>query len=449
MHRLVSFSIFILLSGLIFGQEVRINSDLEGYWTGSFIRNGNSTQTFSLDIVREGDSLRGEFRNKDWTFYEKEPSQVTENGRQVEFSTPYGKVTVVRDSVYGEMVGESRFALVHMKRSLRPPSRKIEREKLIFDLGDIRIEGELTHPAGPGPWPTAILVHGRGCLPHTIWSERSELFSQYGLAVITYDNRGYEATGFPCEKTTMNLRSADLVKIVRQASDRDEVGPVGLITNSAGGWVAPKAAAEGKLDLAFMVTVVGPSTSVQDQQLDCCKYYIRNKLGLGQKEIDEAVQYMELSFSDRPDKKVFPEMMALLDSADAHGWRDVLDDDDVPPSLERMNELWVRRNKYDPAKDLQAFRGPFLSMLGGDDNIAPYRESLARFQELFDAVGKKNYRIVVMAGAGHGLEHRHLLRDLGYESELGKWYTYWKFDRVAPGAADEIIQFLRDYGIID
>jgi pimeloyl-ACP methyl ester carboxylesterase len=269
------------------------------------------------------------------------------------------------------------------------------------------------------------------------------------MAVVTYDNRGNENNGFPCEKTTMDLRSADLVKITRQVLAMSETGKVGYITNSAGGWVGPKAAAEGTNEVAFIVSCVGPATSVKQQQIDCSIYTLREEFGLGPREIDEAVRFVELSFSRDKPKRVYREMVALLDSADAHGWADVLDDDDMPASGEELDAIWVRRNEYDPSQDLKAFPGPFLSVLGGNDYIVPYRENQARFQELFGEVGKKNYRIVVVAGAGHGLEHPHELRDLGYESELGKWYSYWKFDRVAPGTFDEIILFLQDYGIIE
>ena len=51
------------------------------------------------------------------------------------------------------------------------------------------------------------------------------------------------------------------------------------------------------------------------------------------------------------------------------------------------------------------------------------------------------------------MEQGHTLRDLGYEESIGKWHTYFKFDRVArgvaPGALDEIIAFLREYGFIE
>jgi fermentation-respiration switch protein FrsA (DUF1100 family) len=67
--------------------------------------------------------------------------------------------------------------------------------------------------------------------------------------------------------------------------------------------------------------------------------------------------------------------MYVLNSARVHNWIDVLEEDDMPSSPAKLDELWVRRNDYDPAEDIKAFKGPFLSILGGDDYVVPYREN--------------------------------------------------------------------------
>jgi pimeloyl-ACP methyl ester carboxylesterase len=247
----------------------------------------------------------------------------------------------------------------------------------------------------------------------------------------------------------MDMHSADLARVTEQVDKMTFSGKIGYVSGSAGGWVAPKAAAETKASVDFMVTVAGPSTSVKQQQIDCSIYFVRDELGLGQNAVEEAVAYCEWEFSDEKPKKIHARLMSLLDSADAHGWREVLEDSDIPSSADELDKLWVRRNRYDPAEDLKAFRGPFLSILGGNDYVVPYKENMARFQEVFTEAGKTNYRIVVLPSAGHSMEHWHTNRDLGFESSIRQWYTYWKFDRVAPGAFDEIIAFLRDYEFID
>jgi len=445
--RLLFFFLFFTLT--LSSQNVKYNNGLEGYWSGAFIRGGNSVQALAVEFYMEDDSLQAAASIPDWAYYPPRVSTVKQEGDIVRFDTYYGEVTLVRDSAYAEMVGECNFAKVHLKKSLRPPRRAKEVIDTAFQLIGIRSEATITRPAGAGPWPTIILVHGRGCGSKSRWSRRPELLAKYGLAVVTFDKRGYSRTGFPCEETTMDMHAADLARLTEQVKALPFIGKLGYMSYSAGGWVAPKAAAETEAAVDFMITVVGPSTSVKQQQLDCCAYYVRELLGLGEKSVEESQAYTELMFVTEEPKATYAEMMRLLDSAEVRGWKEVLVEDDIPASPEALEDLWVRRHTYDPAEDLQAFEGPFLSVLGGDDFVVPYKENRDRFVELFEEAGKENYRVSIIPSAGHGMEHGHRVRDLGYQRELSKWPTYFKFDRVAPGAMDEVIAFLREHGIIE
>ncbi|MEM6269439.1 MAG: alpha/beta hydrolase [Bacteroidota bacterium] len=443
------FLLLALLTSVVLAQDIKFNSELDGYWTGALIRQGNSVQNFSVEFYEEDDTLRSACHITDWAYYSPKIGVVKQEGRVVTIESDYGPMTLLLDSAYAEMVGKANFAPVHLKKGLRPPRRVTVEEEVKFDLGDITTYGRILRPAGKGPFPTLILVAGRGCERVSTFYEKEELLTQYGVAVVTYEKRGTPRTGFPCEKTTMDQHSADLARVTEQVAKNRFVGKLGYMSGSAGGWIAPKAAAETRAGVDFMITVAGPSTSVKQQQIDCSIYYVRDELGLDQNAIDEAVQFCELEYSDEAPEVIYRKLMILLDSADVNGWRDVLEDSDIPASAEAIDQLWVRRNRYDPAADFKAFRGPFLSILGGDDFVVPYRENIARFKEIFTAAGKTNYRIVVLPSAGHGMEHWHTNRDLGFERSIRQWYTYWKFDRVAPGAMDEVIAFLRDYGFIE
>ena len=449
MNRLLLLIIICCSSAHLCAQESSIHSQLEGYWTGTFIRHGNSTQAFTLDIHPLGDSLEVSFKITDWIYYKPVNSTLRVKGKSVSFESYYGVVKVVWDSLYAEMVGECNFAKVHIKRALRPPRREIEYMAGDVNLGDISIAVRITKPVGEGPWPTMIIVHGRGCGSKNDWDARPEVLSQYGLAVVTFDKRGHSNTNFPCEKTTMDMHAQDLATLTDQIASLDYTGPIGYLAYSAGGWVAPKAAAQTKTTVDFIVSLVGPSTSVKQQQLDCSVYYLRDQLGLNDQAIKEALAYTELSFAQGNPNEIYESMVALLDSARAHAWIDVLEQDDIPVSAEKLDEIWVRRNDYDPSDDLKAFKGPFLSILGGDDFVVPYRENSSYLKQLFKEVDKINYRIAIVPSANHGLEHGHRMRDLGFYSDLRKCYSYFKYDRVAAGAFDDIIVFLREYEFIE
>jgi dienelactone hydrolase len=437
------------LSNPLSAQRVRDNGELQGYWTGAFIRGGNSMQALAVDFYMEADTLRAASSIPDWAYYDPRISVVKQEGNVVRFNTYYGEVTLVKDSAYAELIGECNFANVHLKKSRRPARRKLETIDTSFQINGITSGIRITKPAGPGSWPAILLVHGRGCGTKDNWDRRPEVLAEYGLVVVSYDKRGSRPTAFPCEKTTMDMHSADLARITEKVSALPYVSQLGYMGFSAGGWLSPKAAAETSASVDFMITVVGPSTSVKQQQLDCSEYYLRDQLGLGAQAIKEAKEYTSLMFETNNPQATYDQMMNLLDAAELRGWRSVLESDDIPASPETMGNMWVRRNTYDPAEDLKAYNGPFLSLLGGNDFIVPYRENRDRFVQLFEEAGKKNYEIVIVSSAGHGMEHGHKPRDLGYQQSIKKWPTYFKFDRVAPGVIDEVISFLRQYEIIE
>ena len=447
--RLLSFLLCWALAFTLSAQQVKYNNGLDGYWTGAFIRNGNSIQQLNVEFYAEGDSIVAASTIPDWAYYRPNISKVEEEGDIVRFKTYYGMLTLVRDSAYAEMVGSCDFAAVHLKKGLRPPRKKIETLDYTFTLGDIKSEATITKPVGDGPWTTVVMVHGRGCGGKETWTRRPELLAEYGLAVVRFDKRGHERTDFPCIETTMDMHSKDLAGLTEQLVELPFVGTLGYIGSSAGGWVAPKAAAETDADVAFIISIVGPSTSVKQQQLDCCIYYLRDAMGKDDRAIAQALAYTELEFSREDNQKVYDGLMSLLDSARVNNWIDVLVEDDIPSSPEGLNELWVRRNDYDPAEDIKAFKGPFLSILGGSDYVVPYRENRDQFINLFESVGKVNYQISILPSMNHGLEHGPKSRDLGYQKATKQWPVYFKYDRVAAGVMDEIIAFLRKYEFID
>ena len=414
---------------------------LIGHWSGSFIRNGNSAQTFALDLWVGDSGLVSSVAIPEWIGYGAEQGAAEVTKDVVRFSSPYGLVTAVYDTVYGEMVGACGFAQVHLKRALRPVPPAVQRNAISFDLGDMQVAGTLVRPQGVGPFPTLIMVQGRGCGTQQGFQERPEVYAARGYAVITYDKRGGRGEPRDCDRTTLDEHAADLVRVVAHVKRMPSTGTLGLIAESAGCWIAYKVAALRPKDISFMVSVVGPGTSVRDQQLDCATYYVRNELGLEARSVEEARQYTAMQYGTDPDS-VYACLVSLLDSARAHGWADVLDPSDIPESASSIKDLWARRNDYDPTNDLRRFKGPFLAVLGRQDNIVPWRENSERFRVLFGPNVRMDQQVVVVPGLGHGLEHGHCMRDLGYSSEMNAWNTYFKFEKVDARVLDIIITFL-------
>ena len=456
--RWVALALMMAMVQGLYGQnndKVVRHNYLEGNWRGAAIWGGTSLTHFDARIFSRDDSLFIFSNVPEWAYYDGVTSYIERKGPVLNFSVYLGKATVLLDTLYTEMVGtigEGTPPLaVHFKKVPEPSVRKVEKKEVEFDLGDIKVPGAIFYPEGvSGPMACAVMVSGRGCGPGYFLEDRARGLARYGIATVTYDKRGSDGTGVDCDLTTVQELAEDLEKVVKQVRKMDNVNPdqVGTVAFSAGGWVAPYASLLAKKKpFAFMIGSVTPSTTVKEQQVGCAKEYVANELGLDEVAVEQSVAYTKLMFA-KPNKKNLDLMMGFLEEAKTRGWIDVLEDSDIPADLEGYKNLWVQRHAYDPREALSKFEGPFLAILGETDFIVPVQENVDRYVEIFSAANKDNYRIVTIPGAGHGMEHGYSVRRLPYVEGFQGFNYYLKADRVAAGAQQEMVDFLRKYGFL-
>jgi pimeloyl-ACP methyl ester carboxylesterase len=422
---------------------------MEGYWTGALIRGGNSVQIMTAEVYRQGDSLVIGVSIPDWPNYPPRISKLEREGNLLSFDTYYGGAKMMLDTSYLEMTGKVADAAppynFHLKKSLRPYSRPVLARKLEISNKGANIGGILYYPADVDEaLSCAILVHGRGCGTRNWKKSRARLLAEYGIATFVYDKRGSTPSGFPCEESTHDLNVSDVKKIASFLSKQSGIdgGNIGLISYSAGGWVAPEVAVDE--ELAFLITVVGPTTSVKEQQIDGLEAFLKAE-GYDNEDIKDAVRYTELMFSESNYEEAWREMQKLIDAGDNSGWTDWLVEDDYAATPEDLKKMWVQRFGYDPADDLKRFQGPYLAIFGEKDNVVPYEKQLERLVSLMSSAGKTNYHTRVVAEGFHNLEHGPKVRELGNLPETRSPVYYFKYDRVGYGAFQYIVDFLTDY----
>jgi uncharacterized protein len=433
--------------GSIYAQTAD-EGQLEGFWTGAFTRDG-AVQVLSAEIRREGDKLSIEMEVPDRPFAAPVRSAIERdaNGR-LKFDTHYGPASIVLDPTFLEMTGtvaENNPPLrLHLKRSLRPPPSGISTEEIKFQSGDVTIAGTLVLPEGKGPHPVALRVHGRGCQGRGGYVRSARVLARYGIAGLAFDKRGVGASQGSCEKATLEDETRDVLAALDFLASRPEIdrARIGAISSSAGGWIVPRAAARSKVPLSFIVTMVGPSTSVREQQLDNARYISRD-LKLSDEEQKPLMRYIELMFAEGDSEAQFAEMRRLIAEGEKTGWaQEFLDTTDVASSANEIKNLWVRRFNYDPREDLKRVRVPFLAFYGGSDRVVPPAENVPELRRLLTEAGNRNFRIVVIPEAGHGLDHGQRLQRLpGGKGNLDVYY--WKFGRLAPTYLPELIDFLQ------
>lgn len=447
----LTFTFIVLFS---FAQQEPLDRSLEGYWTGALIRSGNSVQIMHAEIYPQGDSLMIATSIPDWAHYPARKATLKREGSRISFDTYYGEVDMLLDSGYMEMTGTVQEAVptynIHLKKSLKPPFiPKIRSEDIAIENKGANISGTLYYPEHiEQPMAAAVIVHGRGCAPRRWKTNRAQLMARYGLATFVHDKRGSDPSGFPCEEATHDLNVSDIKAILQKVAAHEVVDDkkLGLISYSAGGWIVPHVARESEVPVAFLITIVGPTTSVLQQQIDGLQAFLEEQ-DMSEQAIAEATQYTQLMFSKRKRQAAFKEMQALIKKGDRSGWTDWLVEDDYVKSPDAFDDLWVQRFSYDPGEDLAAFEGPYLAIFGEKDRVVPYQKQLARLEEIMPN-DKANYETHVILGAYHGLEHGHLIRELPKKPNSRTPNFYYKFDRVAYGTYTYIFDFLRRYDFL-
>ncbi|QTN39845.1 alpha/beta fold hydrolase [Cryomorphaceae bacterium] len=442
--RIVGILALLLSSFFVSGQVLHWKTEPEGHYRGAY-QWEHSLQFIDAEIYREGDALMIRSRIPEWTDYGFLESEMQRDSVGLyTFNTYWGKTTARFDSVYREWIGHVDYDLsrldFHMKAVVRPgKNNPVEKTDWTINRGEVQLNGELWVPASTEPLPLAILIHGRGCGDRSGFIGKAEALSKQGIAVFMYDKRGTGQSTGDCALAVHDELVADAVAVFDTLTSQEAFTPgrSGFIGYSAGGWISPAASAKCNPKPGFLITVVGPATSVKGQQLDGARAFGK-VYGYSQADSLAIERYTNLTFETRNPSKTYKEMRRLLDEGQGKSWLNWLEDTDIPSSPEAISELWVQRFSYDPGPDLQSLQIPVLSLLGGSDPVVPWETNSARFMEVM--ANNPYARCVIMPKASHGMEHG----DRQVELDIDLWFkpSYYKFDRVAPGVYEEIIDFI-------
>jgi dipeptidyl aminopeptidase/acylaminoacyl peptidase len=145
-------------------------------------------------------------------------------------------------------------------------------ETITFQNGDVTLAGTLDLPAGEGPFPAIVTIHGSPPLTRNdIYNLRiSHFFVQHGYAVLRYDKRGagestgkYTGVGTEEGEAQVSVLAEDALAGVQFLKNHDLIDSdmIGLAGHSQAGWIIPLAASKSP-DVAFMIISSGPTSTV-------------------------------------------------------------------------------------------------------------------------------------------------------------------------------------------
>lgn len=270
-------------------------------------------------------------------------------------------------------------------------------ETVSFRNGDVKLAGKVTLPAGKGPHPAVVLIHGSNDQDRDALDPWVGFFVSRGLAVLSYDKRGVRESGGDWKSAHFDDLAGDAaagVKLLRARKDVD-AKRIGLFGISQGGWIAPVVASRDR-GIAFVILHAGSGLPVGENGL----LYIDSLLrayGFPDEEIAQAMAYYELNDEVTRDPSRFGELQASYDQARARKVEWLLEEP-------QAGDFWFRRFykgiiDFDPMPYWAKVHAPVLAFLGELDHNVPPAANKKALEAALTSNAKAT--IVVLPSANH------------------------------------------------
>jgi dienelactone hydrolase len=260
-----------------------------------------------------------------------------------------------------------------------PRVRLYDEEAVTYSGGDVRLAATLTLPAGGGPHPAVVLVHGSGPGPRESYAVEADRFAREGIAVLAFDKRGSGSSGGDWRQADFDVLAGDVLAGVRFLRQDKRIRPdkVGLFGVSQAGWIIPLAASQSS-EVAFIVPVSGGAVMPAEQELWRQRQNLEF-LGVPERFIELArrAAAMEYDWQRRYQTGVMPLPSPFAD--------------------DNLNMF------HDAPAVLRRVRQPVLAVFGGLDTLTPTRESAAIWADALRRRGDDDYSVRLFPRGSHGL----------------------------------------------
>lgn len=315
-------------------------------------------------------------------------------------------------------------------------TKSIRFEEVTFNNGRVKLAGRLTLPSTQGPHPAVVMIQGSGAggRDYAYYGLLATHLARQGVAVLTYDKRGYGSSVGPSWRDASFDQLADDARAAVNYLKRRPntiTNRIGLYGHSQGGFIAPLVPARGT-DVAFVCLLAPPATSTWDQELNEAENDMRSR-GFSDAEVADALDSMRLMFRVAATGRELDALRVAVQKARLAPWWGVVELSSSTPDLAR----W-RQSAYDPRAALEKLNVPVLAMFGEFDGVVPPKLNLPLWELYLRTAGNKDFTLRTVRAADHGLwqvkdgEAGHLPDNHGERNPT----------QLAPGVLDEITQWI-------
>lgn len=249
---------------------------------------------------------------------------------------------------------------------------------------------ELAVPAGPGPHPAIVGLHGAsdGSKDHFLFLHLAKVLPPRGVAVARFDRRGNDVP--------FDLQVEDAMRVVDELAVRPEIdaGRIGLWGFSQGAWVAPLAASRST-KIAFLVLVASTGVSPAEQMLYGTARHVR-MAGFGEDAAERVVAVRRVVDEFRRGRVPLETAQSAVDG--------IRDEPFFPhaflPQVVQRAAIWANMD-FDPEQVFANVRVPTLLFYGEDDEWSPIEASIAAWERAAERAGNHDVLVVRLPGTSH------------------------------------------------
>ncbi len=238
------------------------------------------------------------------------------------------------------------------------------------------LDGTLTLPKAPGPFPAAILIHGSGPQDrdetigaNKVFKDIAEGLSSKGIAVLRYDKRTLKYGATMKGPVTLDVEVIDdALSAVQMLRGRQDIDPkrIFIIGHSLGAFLAPEVGVRAAPPVAGVALLAPPGRSPYEIILAQLRY-----LGTPEKDLAEVEQMINRIKAGKGDSET------LLGAPGSY-WRE-----------------WAARDEIATAKKL----GRPILILHGDRDFQVVDEDIAAWKT--GLAGVANVEFVSFPGLSH------------------------------------------------
>jgi len=288
-------------------------------------------------------------------------------------------------------------------------------EEITFQSGEFTLVGDLRLPAGTGPFPVVLLVHGSGDADRTLFGYYlpvMERMLRAGYAVFSWDKPGYgESTGRLSARRVYHQRAQivlDAIDVMQARPDIDSKR-IGLWGISQASYVMPLVLTQSK-DVAFMICVSCGGMSGHDLGA----YMITTFAMFCADVLEEDADQRTVLFAELEEARTFETYEEYLH------YREVLDAFvDISPYRQKLlealsqgtsgaipEEAWLENDPetegwWNPVEVLEQVRIPVLAIFGDkDSNTDPIQGAYA-WRKALEQAGNRDFRVELLPGVDH------------------------------------------------